>query len=286
LTLFSKIYIFKRHFVLVLGIYISRFTCWCQQTNNRYDNIGVRIDYTLIDKALLPFVCKGHVSSLRCGIDQNEPICPNENKQWEENSLTEQRGTPTIPKEDDANPILDFALSEEAALRAATANGAFQGASFLGGGIASASRKILDTQFGPPHSGIVYTPPSYSDHVGVSLLLTQEPTFNNDNESKNGNKKHSFQDENEDTTRMMKLVQNEFILNDKDAKTKKSQPFKAQKSIMNYFSPNSTNSKPGPPSSSQKRKQDFDKQRLVTKETKRNTLHSFFFKTKNERLQK
>ena len=28
-----------------------------------------------------------------------------------------------------------------------------------------------DTQFVPPHSGVIYTPPQASDHVAVSLLL-------------------------------------------------------------------------------------------------------------------
>ena len=30
-----------------------------------------------------------------------------------------------------------------------------------------------DTQFVPPHSGIIYTPPAASDHVAVSLLLDE-----------------------------------------------------------------------------------------------------------------
>lgn len=35
----------------------------------------------------------------------------------------------------------------------------------------SMSLQDYDAQFALPHTGIVYTPPTYSDHVGVSLLL-------------------------------------------------------------------------------------------------------------------
>merc|ERR1711865_1076404 len=34
----------------------GRYTCWCQFTNKRYTNEGARIDYTIIDKSLLPYI--------------------------------------------------------------------------------------------------------------------------------------------------------------------------------------------------------------------------------------
>jgi hypothetical protein len=67
------------------------------------------------------------------------------------------------------------AWSADAALAACTAFGRWQAAPFEGGGLAHVEGTIADhlTQFQPPHTGIVYTPPSLSDHVAVSLLLDQ-----------------------------------------------------------------------------------------------------------------
>lgn len=153
----------------------ARFTCWHQFMNKRYVNNGARIDYTLIDRSLLPHLQKGNVETLRCcGGDEQED-----------------------------------AFGETAALRAATANGRYQPASFEGGGIHEVSQETLDTQFGPAHTGMVYTPPSFSDHIGVSLLLDDD------------------------------VLPRDLVLNENDAPTRKAQPHKKQKSITSFFS-NST----------------------------------------------
>lgn len=247
-----------------------RFTCWSQQTNARYDNLGVRIDYTLVDKSLLPYVCKGNVPSLRCYTQSCDS---------------------SIDKE-------SYSLTEEAAFQAATANGAFQGASFLGGGIASASQSTLDTQFGAPHSGIVYTPPTYSDHVGVSLLLNETCSDNQKNKEEN---EPNCEEKNDkvDTLdlKINQLLEKALSLNEKDPKTKKAQPFKAQQSIKSFFSAGTkqenisklkdTKSKIGNTSSksnihvssqSTKRKIIAKEKTQVKTQKKRNTLHNFFKK--------
>jgi exodeoxyribonuclease III len=114
----------------------GRYTCWDQFRNRRYYNEGARIDFTLIDPSLLKHLQRGEVKSLRCACaGQHDPN------------------------------------SEDAALCAATANGQFQAVSFHGGGIAEVSVGTLNTQFGVRHTGIIYTPPSFSDHVAISLLL-------------------------------------------------------------------------------------------------------------------
>lgn len=148
----------------------ARFTCWHQFTNRRYVNDGSRIDYTLIDKSLLGFLQQGNFESLRC--------CDN--------------GT------------VDH-LTEEAALSAATANGRFQPVSFEGGGITEATREAVDTQFGPSHTGMVYTPPSFSDHIAISLRLDES------------------------------LLPNDQLLDEKESATKKTQPHKVQRSIASFF---------------------------------------------------
>jgi hypothetical protein len=166
----------------------DRFTCWHQFTNRRYYNEGSRIDYTLVDRSLLDRVRPGPVQGLRC--------C--ELPPAERSAVDQQRHHPQHCEA--------YHLTEEAALAAATANGRFQPVSFEGGGIQEASREALDSQFGAPHTGMVYTPPSFSDHIAVSLLLDGDGMFRTD----------------------LKLDTN-------DSLTKKSQPHKLQTSIASFF---------------------------------------------------
>jgi hypothetical protein len=156
----------------------ARFTCWHQFTNRRYCNDGSRIDATLVDAALLPHVQKGDVESLRCG---------------------------------EASAKVDDPLGEQAALEAATANGRFEAVSFEGGGIQDVSKAALETMYGCAHTGMIYTPPSFSDHIAISLLMDD------------GILHHDLQLQ-------------------ADAATRKSQPHKLQKSIAGCFASVASNS--------------------------------------------
>lgn len=177
----------------------GRFTCWDQRTNNRFDNLGVRLDYTILDKSISNYIDTTTSKKLRLR-------CCN------------------YPIEKDYN-------TEEASLHAATASGQFQGASFDGGGIVDATQRALDSQFGDDagkeggdagvvgnkddyytkqrHTGIIYTPPSYSDHVAVSLLLNDK-----------------FRQEHLSMTLQLDL---------KCPCTKKAQPHRSQTSISSFF---------------------------------------------------
>jgi len=64
----------------------------------------------------------------------------------------------------------------------------------------------VNSQFGEQHTGIIYTPPSYSDHVAVSALFTPQDS-----------------------------ICSYLCLDEKDQKTKKSQPHKSQLSISSFF---------------------------------------------------
>jgi hypothetical protein len=152
----------------------GRFTCWHQQKNKRYTNEGGRIDFTLVDQTLLDHV-DTNSDNLRCGNTKSPP-------------------------HNDPN-------SEEAALMACTSNGLYQAPSFAGGGIAQLSKRALDSQFGIPHTGMIYTPPSYSDHIAISLLMKKE--FNDD-------------------------VVGHLTLQSNPS-TRKSQPHKKQKSIASFL---------------------------------------------------
>lgn len=179
----------------------ARFTCWYQFTNTRYSNDGTRIDYTLVDRSLLPFVKQG--GNLRTG------------------------KSPQALQNSENDTIVD-PLTEEAALAAATARGNFQPVSFEGGGIVEATQQTLDTQFGPRHTGMIYTPPSFSDHIAVSVLLEDD----GDNECKTA--------ENSTIIHRHWRADNwgTLVLDEKDPATKRSQPQKAQKSIASFFSNN------------------------------------------------
>ena len=110
----------------------GRFTCWHQYTNRRYENEGTRIDYWLCDGAIAPCVRAG--GALFGGGD-------------------------------------DSRAALRAALGTTPCGQRYTPAPFDGSGMQEPPTTVLDTQFGEPHTGIVYTPPGYSDHVAVSLLL-------------------------------------------------------------------------------------------------------------------
>jgi hypothetical protein len=65
--------------------------------------------------------------------------------------------------------------SRQAALAACTLSGVFKAVPMTGGGMVDSPQWAYDHHLNQastsPHTGIVYTPPQYSDHVGVSLLL-------------------------------------------------------------------------------------------------------------------
>lgn len=112
----------------------ERFTCWDQYKNKRHENVGARIDYVLVDRALFERHARRGAGLEACG-----------------------------------KPEAD---SPAAALAAATLGGLSRPSSFAGGGMPPLEEDEYFAQFrSEPSSGMVYTPPQLSDHIGVSLLL-------------------------------------------------------------------------------------------------------------------
>lgn len=71
---------------------------------------------------------------------------------------------------------LDAGRSNGTALHACTLDGRWQPAGFDGSGIRDGRAEDYAHHFTrPPHTGIIYTPPTWSDHVAVSLLLSHVP---------------------------------------------------------------------------------------------------------------
>lgn len=136
----------------------ERFTAWgLQQANLRYKNIGTRIDYIIADRGTFDdSVVKSPSSSLQGSV---------------------------IPRDGAADVEAVIATSASAAANAGTHFGAWHAAAISGMAqgdglsLQADNMKLNDTQFSPkPHTGLIYTPPCYSDHIAVSVLFTTRLT--------------------------------------------------------------------------------------------------------------
>ena len=118
----------------------ERFTCWHQYHNKRYENVGSRIDYVLVDRALFEAaapVAGALDAGLRSDVDAN---------------------------------------TARAARGAAVLDGRWAPAGFDGGGLRDGrASDYLHHSSHAPHTGIRYTPPTWSDHVAATLCLGAAP---------------------------------------------------------------------------------------------------------------
>uniref|UniRef100_A0A0G4I6Y3 Endonuclease/exonuclease/phosphatase domain-containing protein n=1 Tax=Chromera velia CCMP2878 TaxID=1169474 RepID=A0A0G4I6Y3_9ALVE len=140
----------------------ERFTAWEQYTNKRYSNEGVRLDYCVIDGSLLPALRAGApsgsgVMALMRGGSEREGGGGGEGKEGEDSWFKKWRA----------------ACAE--GLMLSTAGKRWEAAPKDGGGMAEmVPQPLLDSQFGSPSTGLVYTPPRYSDHIGTGLVFEFE----------------------------------------------------------------------------------------------------------------
>ncbi|CEM37064.1 unnamed protein product, partial [Vitrella brassicaformis CCMP3155] len=88
--------------------------------------------------------------------------------------------------------------------------------SWDGGGLIDASQPVYDTQFLPPHTGMCYTPPKFSDHIAVTLCLDNTP--------------HTPAGHHIDFGQRVAVDM-------KDTKTTRSQPHRGWKGIQSFFQP-------------------------------------------------
>jgi len=131
-------------FAEVHGAAADRFTCWSQQTNMRYSNSGARLDYAIIDR-----------------------------RSWEEGWVVRSSSELLPGGSEDCS-----ASQAQAALNAATHFGQWHASATKGnarGDGLSLQRddmRLNDSQFPKQrHTGLIYTPPAYSDHIPVCILL-------------------------------------------------------------------------------------------------------------------
>lgn len=168
----------------------DRFTSWGQSANLRYINCGTRIDYIIVDRGTFDeCVVKSPSSYLR---GANASGCPQEL----------------------------LATTAQAAANAATNFGAWHGTGAQGDGLSlqSDNMKLNESQFPEKlHTGLLYTPPSYSDHIPVTALFLKELLEQPRGEA--------------DAPQKLQLPSVAS-----DSETKQSQPWKAQRSIASFFS--------------------------------------------------
>lgn len=139
--------------------------------NKRFENVGSRIDYFIMDELLKKYLSLDSLN-LSCG-------CKLEPHQLQP-------------------------CSSEASLCAVTAGNQYEPASFNGGGLQTLPKSVLELQFQPPHTGFLYTPPNFSDHIAICVELNYTL----------------------DVT---------CVIDRNDIKTRNAQPFNKQLSIKNFF---------------------------------------------------
>ena len=144
-------------FAALHGAAQGRYTCWNQYKNQRYSNVGARIDYTIVDSALFGSVVRPGEARLS-GLP---PLA----------TIARPLALPDVAHASEGDPCSPSPYSEAAAHLAATAGGRWQPAAFSGVGLEQGREDWYSLQFVPPHNGMVYCPPRYSDHIAVSLLL-------------------------------------------------------------------------------------------------------------------
>lgn len=183
------------------GALYSRFTCWDQSTNRRYTNDGSRIDHIVIDKDW--WESSGLLGRDLSGVNS---------------SLPEGASACVGPPDISSSSATSAEVELKAALHACTAGGKFVPAPMSGGGIPEAHASAYEAQFELPHTGIIYTPPEYSDHVAVSILLKLPEDLCTLQESIN-----------------LDTASGRWKEVSKDSKTSETQPFLKQSSIKSHF---------------------------------------------------
>jgi exodeoxyribonuclease III len=158
----------------VVSSYPQPFTCWDQYRNKRYDNEGNRIDYIFVDASLL--LGYAPPPTQPCGLPRegvSDSTSHSASERLREIALAGFNGS-----------------ERRAGLARATANGRYSAAPTSGGGMeklrnvdkllmfnnaavraSSSSSDLLSAQSPHRTTGLLITPPQFSDHIAVTLVL-------------------------------------------------------------------------------------------------------------------
>ncbi|KAG5465849.1 hypothetical protein CUR178_00564 [Leishmania enriettii] len=135
------------------------YTCWDQSRNRRLENEGTRLDYILVDSALLPaVVCRTETAN---NVFAGVP----------ERGLSASTAPQSSADREDFFSELQGARYRDGVMRA-MGNGTYPPAPFDGSGMPALSEQARELCFaGLPSTGLFVTPPQLSDHIGVGLLM-------------------------------------------------------------------------------------------------------------------
>ncbi|KPI84835.1 endonuclease/exonuclease protein-like protein [Leptomonas seymouri] len=125
------------------------YTVWDQSRNRRLENVGTRLDYIIVDAALLPAV--------ECRREGANNVFP---------STESTRASRTeFFSEVQGSQFRD-------GMQRAMAGGAYPPAPFDGSGMPALAERARELCCaGLPATGLFVTPPQFSDHIGVGLVL-------------------------------------------------------------------------------------------------------------------
>jgi exonuclease III len=125
------------------------YTVWDQSRNRRLENVGTRLDYILVDAALLPAV-----------------VCRRDTA----NNVSSSSESTQAARADFFSEVQGAQYRD--GVQRAMAGGAYPPAPFDGSGmppLAESARELCCA--GLPATGLFVTPPQFSDHIGVGLVL-------------------------------------------------------------------------------------------------------------------
>lgn len=130
------------------------YTCWDQSRNRRLTNEGTRLDYILVDTALVPAVCVRETTENNVGFFVRPSFPPGQSV---------ERG------EDDFFAELSGSCRADG-IRRAMADGCYPPAPYDGSGMPPLADGARGYMFrGLPSTGLFVTPPQFSDHIGVCV---------------------------------------------------------------------------------------------------------------------
>jgi exodeoxyribonuclease III len=159
--------------------FVQPYTCWDQYRNKRYENEGNRIDYIFVDASLAPLVA---VDSAMAALTL--PTCSAKGGDADDNTPRDAgRSAPAAAADGEGNPtessreniVCGFSgLTRRLGIARATSQGRYVAAPSSGGGIEKlrdVDKMLLFDNGRHQRTGLWITPPQFSDHIGVTLLL-------------------------------------------------------------------------------------------------------------------
>eukprot|EP01134_Creolimax_fragrantissima_P002841 CFRG2841T1 len=249
----------------------ERFTGWDQYSNRRYENEGARLDFIMVDKTLFNSLAKkGHalqgenINESHKNIqvythtklvndeeeDDNSRACAYSDAQTSGSGTGSDKVSEKLGYESSKDEwVVPGAAS---ALYGATAGGLFAPAPFDGSGIVDAPQRAYEFHIVAAHTGMIYTPPKFSDHIAVSLLLEYGTVGVGNNVGGNVGECHAIsgamnvrEANGVDADRVVVHTPHlpfQLSLDRTHAPTRRAQPFTTQKKLTSFFvSTNSSN---------------------------------------------